>query len=242
MDWQSKTHFFSVSNLSVKYGGICAVNQISLDVSEGEIVALLGANGAGKSSTLSAITGTCTIASGEIWFLGERIDTLLPSDRVRKGIVLCPEGRRIFPHLTVLENLYAGAFLQKNTLHIENQLQKVYQLFPVLAQRSTQSGRTLSGGEQQMLAIGRALMSFPKLLLLDEPSLGLAPVVAQKIFQTIHELRTIGVSMLLVEQNAKAALELADRAYVLETGKIVKSGHCSELKNDPAIQSAYLGG
>lgn len=236
------TPFFSVQDVSVKYGGICAVNNISLEVSDGEIVALLGANGAGKSSTLSAITGTCSIASGEIWFLGERIDTLSPAERVGKGIVLCPEGRKIFPYLSVLENLYAGAYLQKDEKRIKTQLTKVFDLFPVLSERSHQSGRTLSGGEQQMLAIGRALMSFPKLLLLDEPSLGLAPVIAQKIFQTIRELRTIGVSLLLVEQNAKAALDLADRAFVLETGKIVQSGRCSDLRNDSAIQNAYLGG
>lgn len=237
-----KATYFSIQNVTVKYGGICAVDHITLEVFEGEIVALLGANGAGKSTTLSAITGTVPLTEGEVWFQNERIDGYTTPERVAKGIVLCPEGRRIFPYLTVLENLMAGTYLHTDRKLINEQLDKVFSLFPILKARKHQNGRTLSGGEQQMLAIGRALMSFPKLLLLDEPSLGLAPVVAQRIFQTIRELRTIGVSLLLVEQNAKAALELADRAYVLETGKIVRSGLCVDLRNDPAIQSAYLGG
>ena len=230
-----------VDGLTVSYGGIMAVQGISFDVNEGEIVAILGANGAGKTSSLLAIAGS-VITSGAIEFQGKRIETLSPAERVAKGVVLCPEGRRIFPYLTVKENLLAGAYRIHDRSAIDATLERSLSMFPILRERLDQPGRTLSGGEQQMLAIARALMSQPALLLLDEPSLGLAPIVSQTIYSTIFSLRETGVSILLVEQNAKAALKLADRAYLMETGSIVRSGIASELATDDQVKMAYLGG
>ncbi|MDK9698617.1 MAG: ABC transporter ATP-binding protein [bacterium] len=231
----------TVDGLTVMYGGIIAVRDIAFTVAKGEIVALLGANGAGKSSTLQAVAGAVS-ATGAVRLRNEEIQTLTPAERVAKGIVLCPEGRRIFPYLTVQENLLAGAFLSKSPKETAERMEYGLSLFPLLRERLQQPGRTLSGGEQQMLAIARALMANPELLLLDEPSLGLAPVVAKTIFHTLNALRDAGVSLLLVEQNANAALKLADRAYVLETGIITHNGAADELARNVEVRKAYLGG
>jgi branched-chain amino acid transport system ATP-binding protein len=230
----------TLSDICVSYGMIAALKGVSLDVGSGEIVALIGANGAGKSTTLMSVSGIACIASGTITYNGEAISGLRPHAIVQKGISQVPEGRRIFPRMTVRENLEMGAFLQEKD-RMEEGLQRVFGLFPVLAERSRQQGGTLSGGEQQMLAIGRALMATPKLLLLDEPSLGLAPIIMSKIFRIIEEINRQGTTILLVEQNAKAALRLARRAYVMESGRIVMQGPAADLANDPGIKKAYLG-
>jgi len=219
---------------------ISAIKGISLEVRTGEIVALIGANGAGKSTTLMAISGVAAPASGRLEYEGADITGMPPHAIVGRGISQVPEGRRIFPRMTVRENLEMGAFL-RNGKRLAEDLDRVYTLFPVLEERSGQLGGTLSGGEQQMLAIGRALMSRPKLLLLDEPSLGLAPIIVSRIFRIIEEINRQGTTVLLVEQNASAALRLAARAYVLETGRIVMQGPASDLANDPGIRKAYLG-
>lgn len=220
------------------YGSIEALKGITLSVPEGGIVSLIGANGAGKSTALMTVSGVQTPVGGEIRFRGERISGLKPHDIAARGIAHVPEGRRIFPRLTVRENLEMGAFLRSAT---SDDWERVFTLFPVLKERLGQPGGTLSGGEQQMLAIGRALMARPSLILLDEPSLGLAPILVSKIFRLIREINQEGLAVLLVEQNAKAALSLASRAYVLETGRIVASGPSADLANDPAVQEAYLG-
>lgn len=230
------------------YGHIEAIKGLNLAVNKGEIVCLIGSNGAGKSTTLMTISGILRPKSGSIIFKGEEIHKMPTHKIVAKGISQVPEGRRIFPKLSVRENLEMGAYssVARNALHvtghgITTQLDKVFELFPVFKERQRQLGGTLSGGEQQMLAIGRALMSKPKLLLLDEPSLGLAPLFVGKIFKTIKELNDEGLTILLVEQNAKAALKLAQRGYALESGKVVKEGKGLELLNDPDIKKAYLG-
>ena len=228
-----------INDLKVNYGGIEAVKGISFDVPAGQIVTLIGANGAGKSSTLRTIAGLVKPSGGSIEFEGENITGLDPTSIVTKGITLVPEGRKIFPDLTVLENLKIGAYLRKDDL--TDDLNWVYDLFPRLKERSWQEGGTLSGGEQQMLAVGRALMSRPKLLMLDEPSLGLAPLVVQGIFDIIRTVNRQGVTVLLIEQNANMALKIADYAYVLETGNITKSGTGAELLADDSIKEAYLG-
>ena len=228
-----------INDLKVNYGGIEAVKGISFDVPKGEIITLIGANGAGKSSTLRAIAGLVKPASGSIVFSGEDITAKDPTAIVTKGITLVPEGRKIFPDLTVLENLRIGAYLRNDDL--TDDLNWVYDLFPRLKERSWQEGGTLSGGEQQMLAVGRALMSRPKVIMMDEPSLGLAPLVVRGIFDIIKEINKSGTTVLLVEQNAKKALSIANRAYVLETGKIVLSGDAKELMNDDSVKKAYLG-
>lgn len=220
------------------YGSIEALKGITLSVPEGGIVSLIGANGAGKSTTLMTVSGVHEPVSGEIRFRGERISGLKPHDIAARGIAHVPEGRRIFPRLSVRENLEMGAFLRSAT---SDDWERVFTLFPVLKERLGQPGGTLSGGEQQMLAIGRALMARPSLILLDEPSLGLAPILVSKIFRLIREINQEGLAVLLVEQNAKAALSLSSRAYVLETGRIVASGPSADLANDPAVQEAYLG-
>ena len=230
-----------IKDLKVNYGGIEAVKGISLDVPQGEIVTLIGANGAGKSSTLRAISGLVKPTSGSIEFEGEDITGKNPTDIVTKGITLVPEGRRVFANLTVLENLKAGAYLRKDKDGIAADLQWVYELFPRLEERHWQLAGTLSGGEQQMLAVGRALMSRPKVLMMDEPSLGLAPLVVQGIFDIIREINKQGVTVLLIEQNANMALKVADLAYVLETGKITRFGTGAELLADESIKEAYLG-
>ena len=230
----------SVKNLNVFYGAIHAISNISFKVDEGEIVTLIGANGAGKSTTLNTISGLLRSKGGDISFLGESISKTSPNKIVEKGLVMVPEGRRIFLGLTVEENLEMGAYTRPKS-EINESMERVYELFPRLRERRTQIGGTLSGGEQQMLAMGRALMARPKLIMLDEPSMGLAPLLVDLIFEIIKDLHNAGSTILLVEQNAQAALSIADRAYVLETGKIVKTGAGSELINDPAIKKAYLG-
>ena len=231
--------FLKIEDLKINYGGIEAVKGISLDVPEGKIITLIGANGAGKSSTLRAISGLVRPKSGKIVFNGEDITSKDPTHIVTKGITLVPEGRKIFPDLTVKENLKIGAYLRNND--ISGDLKWVYELFPRLKEREWQAGGTLSGGEQQMLAIGRALINRPKLMILDEPSLGLAPIVVQDIFKIIKTVNEQGITVLLIEQNANMALQTADYAYVLETGRITKSGTGAELLADESIKEAYLG-
>jgi len=243
-----------LESVHTSYGRIEAIKGISLEVKKGEIVCLIGSNGAGKTTTLMTISRILTPSKGKILFEGKEIHKLSPHKIVSMGISQVPEGRRIFPKLTVRENLEMGAYLevrsQKSEVRSrgeavprtkENQLEYVFTLFPVLKERQKQMGGTLSGGEQQMLAIGRALMSRPKLLLLDEPSLGLAPIIVSKIFKTIRELNADGLTILLVEQNAKAALKLAHRGYVMESGRVMKEGKGKDLLDDPDIKKAYLG-
>jgi len=230
-----------VKRLEVRYGGIRAVKGIDLAIEEGELVCLIGANGAGKSSTLRAISGLLPTAPGAVRYAGRDLAGARAFERVRAGLVMVPEGRGVFPQLTVDENLEMGAYARADR-EVEADHERVYGLFPRLRERRGQTGGTLSGGEQQMLAIGRALMSRPKLLLLDEPSMGLAPIVVQLIFEVIHEINARGVTCLLVEQNARAALALARRGYVMESGAITLSGPAAELANDPKVVEAYLGG
>ena len=228
-----------IENLKVRYGGIEAVRGISFDVKAGEIVTLIGANGAGKSSTLRTISGLVKPSEGTISFDGEDITAKDPTAIVSKGLMMVPEGRRIFPNLTVLENLKIGAYLRKDNL--EKDLEMVFGYFPRLKERSWQEGGTLSGGEQQMLAVGRALMGRPKLLMMDEPSLGLAPIVVQGIFDIIRQINDAGTTVLLIEQNANMALHVADRAYVIENGMIAMEGTGQELLKDEKVRAAYLG-
>ena len=228
-----------IENLKVRYGGIEAVRGISFDVKAGETVTLIGANGAGKSSTLRTISGLVKPSEGKITFAGEDITGKDPTQIVAKGLMMVPEGRRIFPNLTVLENLKIGAYLRKDEL--DEDIEKVYKYFPRLKERSWQEGGTLSGGEQQMLAVGRALMGRPKLLMMDEPSLGLAPIVVQEIFKIIRQISEAGTTVLLIEQNANMALHVADRAYVIENGKIATEGTGEELLKDEKVRAAYLG-
>jgi branched-chain amino acid transport system ATP-binding protein len=228
-----------INDLQVNYGGISAVKGISIHVPEKSIVTLIGANGAGKSTTLRAIAGLVKAKSGEITFQGENILGMDTIDIVAKGITLVPEGRRVFANLTVLENLKIGAYLQKDG--IEEQILKVYDLFPRLKERSWQLAGTLSGGEQQMLAVGRALMAKPKLIMMDEPSLGLAPLIVNGIFDIIKEINKLGTTILLIEQNANKALKVADYGYVLETGNITIEGKGLDLLQDERVKEAYLG-
>ena len=228
-----------VKDLEVYYGVICALKGISFEVNEGEIVSLIGANGAGKSSTLRSIAGLVKPTAGSISFYGEDITAKDTNLIVSKGITLVPEGRRIFPDMTVLENLKIGAYLRNDDL--SEDLKWVFDLFPRLKERSWQAGGTLSGGEQQMLAVGRALMSRPKLIMMDEPSLGLAPIIVKGIFDIIKEINKQGVTVLLIEQNANMALKTADLGYVMETGRITLSGTGAELLTNEAVKAAYLG-
>jgi branched-chain amino acid transport system ATP-binding protein len=230
-----------LEEITVRYGRIEALHGLTIRVDEGEVVALIGANGAGKTTTMRAISGLNPLASGKIRFKGDDISTMRADLRVPMGICQSPEGRGIFPGMTVLENLDMGAFTRRDTAGVAADLDRVLQLFPRLAERRKQFGGTLSGGEQQMLAVGRALMARPKLLLLDEPSMGLAPMVIQQIFDIITEINQQGTTVLLVEQNAQQALSRAHRGYVLETGRIVKEGTGEELLHDPAVKEAYLG-
>ena len=229
----------SIKDLQVHYGGIEAVKGISFDVSEGEIVTLIGANGAGKSSVLRSIAGLVKPSGGSITFCGDNITGRDSTVIVKRGITLVPEGRKIFPNLTVLENLKIGAYMRSDD--ISEDIQWVYDLVPRLRERSWQAGGTLSGGEQQMLAVGRALMARPKLIMMDEPSLGLAPLVVRDIFEIIRQINRQGVSILLIEQNANMALKVADSAYVMETGCITLSGAGRDLLNNEAVKKAYLG-
>ena len=231
-----------IKDLRVSYGKIEAIKGISLNVKQGEIVTLVGANGAGKTTLLKTISGLLKPSAGVISFEGKDIQTIAPHNRVLAGLCQAPEGRGIFPGMTVLENLEMGKFARKEWKNeLKEDLDRIYHLFPRLKERQNQTGGTLSGGEQQMLSIGRALMSRPKLLLLDEPSMGLAPMFIKQIFNIIREIQTQGVSILLVEQNAAQALSCANRAYIMETGSIVKEGAGKDLLNDDAIKKAYLG-
>ena len=231
----------TIENISVNYGAIEALRSVSMHVEQGEVVTLIGANGAGKTTTLRTITGLLGPRAGRIVFEGEDISGKPTHKLVARGISMSPEGRGVFANLSVRENLQMGAYLQKNRSEIAAGMKRVYEMFPRLKERETQKAGTLSGGEQQMLAMGRALMSRPRLLLLDEPSLGLAPLVVHTIFQAIEEIKSTGTTILLVEQNAKAALGHSDRAYVLETGAIVMEGISKDIANDPRIKEAYLG-
>ena len=230
-----------VEDLRVAYGKIEAVKGISFSVDEGQVVCLIGTNGAGKTTTLRTISGLLRPSQGRISFQGKRIDNVAPHDIVSSGLAHSPEGRRIFPRLTVEENLMLGAFSRTDANLIREDLRTAYELFPILEERSKQSAGTFSGGEQQMLAMGRAMMSRPKLLMLDEPSMGLSPLMMQRIMSTVRTLQEQGTTVLLVEQNARAALKLADTGYVLEVGKIVLSGTGSELLTSDAVRKAYLG-
>ncbi|MEJ2855367.1 MULTISPECIES: ABC transporter ATP-binding protein [unclassified Saccharothrix] len=229
-----------VKDIHVHYGKIAAIKGLSLQVNEGEIVSLIGANGAGKTTTLKTISGLRPLSSGSITFNGQDISKTPGHKRVQLGIGQSPEGRGVFPGMTVQENLLMGAYMRKDDL--SKDLEEVYGLFPRLAERKNQFGGTMSGGEQQMIAIGRALMTKPKVLLLDEPSMGLAPMLIAQIFEIIKEINQRGTTVLLVEQNAQQALKLSDRAYVLETGRVVKSAPGLELLDDPQVRAAYLGG
>ncbi len=231
-----------LQNVNTFYGNIQALRDVTLNINQGEIVTLIGANGAGKSTTLMSICGINSLRSGQITFEGNPIHTLKPHEIVRLGVNQVPEGRLIFPDLTVQENIDLGAFLRKDKVEIARDQDYVFSLFPILAERRRQSGGTLSGGEQQMLAISRALMGRPRLLLLDEPSLGLAPIIIRQIFSIIEQVNANGVTVFLVEQNANQALRIAHRGYVMENGRIVKEDTAKELLTSPEVREAYLGG
>lgn len=231
-----------ISNVTIHYEKAKALKGVTINVDEGEIVTIIGSNGAGKTTTLKAISGLVKPSSGEIWFDGKRIDKHPAQSLVRDGISFCMEGRRLFPFMTVMENLEMGAFSRRKRDEINQDLQNVFERFPVLRERKKQKAGTLSGGEQQMLAIGRALMARPKLLLLDEPSLGLAPMVVSKLASNIKELNKTGLTVLLVEQNAQMALRIAHRGYVMEVGKIITEGDTQSLLGNDHVKRAYLGG
>ena len=228
-------------NVEVSYGNIRALQGVSLRVADGELVTLIGSNGAGKSTTLKTISGLLRPKSGTVIYNEQALDHLPPHLIVALGISHCPEGRRLFAQLSVAENLRLGAVQRQDRADVQRDIERMYNLFPVLRQRHRQLAGTLSGGEQQMLAISRALMGRPKLLLLDEPSLGLAPLLVRAIFETIRQLKNEGTTILLVEQNARLALDIADRAYVLETGRVILAGAAADLKHDPQVESTYLG-
>lgn len=230
-----------VNNINISYGAIHAIHDLSLEVNPGEIVTLIGANGAGKTSTLRAISGLNVIKSGEISYDGKIISNIGAHKIVAHGISQVPEGRRVFGDQTIEENLLLGAYLRKNKTEVKASMEEVFALFPRVKERRKQLAGTMSGGEQQMLAIGRALMAKPKLLLLDEPSMGLAPIVVEEIFEIIKNIRKTGTTILLVEQNANAALQIADRGYVLETGSVVLNGLAQDLLHDDSVRKAYLG-
>ncbi|MEN9688493.1 MAG: hypothetical protein RI998_490 [Pseudomonadota bacterium] len=230
-----------VQDLRVAYGGIQAVKGVSFEVREGELVSLIGSNGAGKTTTMKAITGSLLPAGGRISYLGRDIQGQGPWDLVKQGLVMVPEGRGVFTRMSILENLHMGAYLRSDKAGIQSDIDRVFTLFPRLQERSAQLAGTLSGGEQQMLAMGRALLSRPKVLLLDEPSMGLSPIMVDKIFEVIAEVASMGVTLLLVEQNASRALKMAQRAYVMESGQISMQGEAKTLLHDPKVRAAYLG-
>ena len=230
-----------VQDLRVAYGGIQAVKGVSFEVREGELVSLIGSNGAGKTTTMKAITGSLLPAGGRISYLGRDIQGQGPWDLVKQGLVMVPEGRGVFTRMSILENLHMGAYLRHDKAGIQSDIDRVFALFPRLQERSAQLAGTLSGGEQQMLAMGRALLSRPKVLLLDEPSMGLSPIMVDKIFEVIAEVASMGVTLLLVEQNASRALKMAQRAYVMESGQISMQGDANTLLHDPKVRAAYLG-
>ncbi len=230
-----------VSGLKVSYGGIEAVKGVDFEVREGELVSLIGSNGAGKTTTMKAITGTLPLASGDIDYLGQSIRGQGAWDLVKKGLAMVPEGRGVFTRMTIAENLQMGAYIRSDASAIADDMDKVYTTFPRLKERRDQLAGTLSGGEQQMLAMGRALMSRPRVLLLDEPSMGLSPIMVDKIFEVIREVSAQGVTVLLVEQNASRALQIADRGYVMESGLITLTGEARKMLDDPQVRAAYLG-
>ena len=234
--------FLEVKNLTVHYAKSLAISKVSLEVEEGAVVSIIGANGSGKSTVLRVLTGLTALTSGEMWFMGNKLNGKEVSDIVKLGIVHVPEGRQLFPYLTVSTNLELGASIRKDKNAINRDLEKIYTLFPRLSERSNQMAGTMSGGEQQMLAIGRGLMAKPKLLLLDEPSLGLAPIVIEQLGTIIKDINKKGVSVLLVEQNVHLALEVASRGYVLQVGKVVLEGNIATLKASHVVKRAYLGG
>jgi branched-chain amino acid transport system ATP-binding protein len=231
----------SVNNIQVAYGGIQAVKGVSLEVREGELVSLIGSNGAGKTTTMKAITGLLPLGGGQIELLGKNIAGLGPWDLVHQGLAMVPEGRGVFTRMTILENLQMGAYIRNDPSAIADDIARVFTTFPRLKERRDQLAGTMSGGEQQMLAMGRALMSRPKVLLLDEPSMGLSPLMVDKIFEVVQEVAAQGVTILLVEQNASRALQMADRAYVMESGLMTLSGNAKDMLHDPKVRAAYLG-
>ncbi len=230
-----------VSNVRVAYGGIQAVKGVSLDVYEGELVCLIGSNGAGKTTCMKAVTGLEPLAAGEVRYQGHSLHNQGAWHRVRAGLAMVPEGRGVFTRMSILENLQMGAYIRQDVAAVDEDLERMFALFPRLKERRDQLAGTLSGGEQQMLAMGRALMSRPRLLLLDEPSMGLSPIMVDKIFEVIHDVSRQGMTVLLVEQNASRALQIADRGYVMESGLITLQGPASQLLHDPQVQAAYLG-
>ena len=236
----TQTVMLEVENLRVAYGGIQAVKGVSFEVHEGELVSLIGANGAGKTTTLKAITGLQPVAAGDIEYCGRSIKGQGAWDLVKQGLVMVPEGRGVFARMTITENLQMGAFV-RNDREIESDIDKVFAIFPRLKERRHQLAGTMSGGEQQMLAMGRALMAQPKVLLLDEPSMGLSPIMVDKIFEVVNDIHSRGTTVLLVEQNASRALGLANRGYVMESGEVTMSGDAKQLLNDPKVRAAYLG-
>jgi branched-chain amino acid transport system ATP-binding protein len=231
----------SVDQIKVAYGGIQAVKGVSLKVCEGELVSLIGSNGAGKTTTMKAITGLLSLSSGSVSFAGKQLNQLGSWDLVRHGLAMVPEGRGIFTRMTIVENLQMGAYVRSDQNEIDDDIEHIFSIFPRLKERSHQLAGTMSGGEQQMLAMGRALMSRPRLLLLDEPSMGLSPIMVDKIFEVIQQVSSKGVTVLLVEQNASRALQIADRAYVMESGLITLEGAASDLLHDERVTAAYLG-
>ena len=237
----ASTPLLDIRNMDVAYGGIRAVRQLNLHVHPGERVALIGANGAGKSTTLRAICGLVPLAAGSVHYQGKSLAGQPVHAMVRQGLVMVPEGRGIFPQLTIEENLHMGAYSRQDKINFAEELQQVYQRFPRLAERRLQTAGTLSGGEQQLLAMGRAILSKPKLLLLDEPSMGLSPIMVDKIFEVIEDIAQQGVTILLIEQNARLALEVSQRGYVLESGELTLQGPARDLLHDPKVRAAYLG-
>ena len=240
--WEGVLFMLKIDNIVVKYDTIPVVKGVSMEVNEGELVALIGANGAGKSTILKTISGLMRPAQGKITFNDMELSKMGANDIVKAGVVQVPEGRQIFSKMTVYENLRLGAFLRKDRAEFQKNIDYVFEMFPILKERIKQQAGTLSGGEQQMLAMGRALMSCPKFLLLDEPSMGLSPIMTEQVFSVIKTLKSHGITILLVEQNAFEALEVADRAYILETGNITLSGRAQDLIKNPAVKEAYLGG
>jgi branched-chain amino acid transport system ATP-binding protein len=237
----STTILLKISGLKVAYGGIQAVKGVDLEVREGELVSLIGSNGAGKTTTMKAITGLLPPADGEISYLGKSLRGQGPWDLVKQGLAMVPEGRGVFTRMSILENLQMGAYIRNDKAQIAADIERVFTLFPRLKERKSQLAGTMSGGEQQMLAMGRALMSQPKLLLLDEPSMGLSPIMVDKIFEVVRDVHSQGVTVLLVEQNAARALDIADRGYVMDSGAITIQGDAKEMLNDPRVRAAYLG-
>ena len=241
MKHDNATVLLKVSDVKVGYGGIQAVKGVSLEVREGELVSLIGSNGAGKTTTMKAITGLLPLGGGHIELAGKTIDGQGPWDLVQQGLAMVPEGRGVFTRMTIVENLQMGAYIRDDNAAIADDIERVFTTFPRLKERRDQLAGTMSGGEQQMLAMGRALMSRPKVLLLDEPSMGLSPIMVDKIFEVIQEVSAQGVTILLVEQNASRALQIADRGYVMESGLITLSGDAHEMLHDPKVREAYLG-